>query len=286
MWWDGVPAKAVTASGQFLVEVVKHEIAKDGRKRAALRRSLIHRTDQTVFHHPGVEKRPDEFEHTLIGHSRGGGRHQAVVIDSVEKLFEIEIDHDVVAVGDITLRLSHCLMAGAPRSKAVTVLGERRVPPLLGLIDSWCKRRGYGAPDDALAGWRVCDGMRHQGAMKTLIAWSPAAGLNVVSVERGEQAWTVSVHSRQPTFCPGCGARSESRHSTYWRTLWDLSAQGTPVVISARLGRWRVETRSAIGASSPSAFRVFQRRSRAGPPAWRESSGCAAIARAGARRSG
>jgi transposase len=75
--------------------------------------------------------------------------------------------------------------------------------------------------------------------MKTLIAWSPAAGLNVVSVERGEQAWTVSVHSRRPTFCPGCGARSESRHSTYWRTLWDLSAQGTPVVISACIGRWR-----------------------------------------------
>jgi transposase len=75
--------------------------------------------------------------------------------------------------------------------------------------------------------------------MKTLIAWSPAAGLNVVSVERGEQVWTVTVHSRQPTFCPGCGAQSESRHSTYWRTLWDLSALGAPVVISARLGRWR-----------------------------------------------
>jgi transposase len=37
-------------------------------------------------------------------------------------------------------------------------------------------------------------------------------------------------------------------------------------------GAGGVETRSAIGASSPSAFRVFQRRSRAGPRAWRESS--------------
>jgi hypothetical protein len=35
--------------------------------------------------------------------------------------------------------------------------------------------------------------------MKTSITWSPAAGLNVVSVERGEQAWTVTVDSRQPT---------------------------------------------------------------------------------------
>ncbi len=60
-------------------------LLRSGSERAALRRTLIHRTDQTVFHHPGVEKRPDEFEHTLIGHSRGDARHQAVVIDSVER---------------------------------------------------------------------------------------------------------------------------------------------------------------------------------------------------------
>jgi Transposase/zinc-finger of transposase IS204/IS1001/IS1096/IS1165/Helix-turn-helix domain len=60
-----------------------------------------------------------------------------------------------------------------------------------------------------------------------------------MSVERGEQVWTVTVYSRQPTFCPGCGAQSKSRHSTYWRTLRDLSAQGAPVIVNARLGRWR-----------------------------------------------
>ena len=44
--------------------------------------------------------------------------------------------------------------------------------------------------------------------------------MNVVSVERREQALTVTVDSRQPTFCPECGAQSKSRHSTpYWRTL-------------------------------------------------------------------
>ena len=75
--------------------------------------------------------------------------------------------------------------------------------------------------------------------MKTSITWSPGAGLNVVGVERRERAWTVTVDSRQPTFCPGCGAQSKSRHSTYWRTLWDLSAQGAPVIVNARLGRWR-----------------------------------------------
>jgi transposase len=75
--------------------------------------------------------------------------------------------------------------------------------------------------------------------MKTSITWSPGAGLNVVGVERRERAWTVTADSRQPTFCPGCGAQSKSRHSTYWRTLRDLSAQGAPVIVNARLGRWR-----------------------------------------------
>ncbi len=75
--------------------------------------------------------------------------------------------------------------------------------------------------------------------MKTSITWSPAPSLYVVSVERREQVWTVTVYSGQPTFCPGCGAQSKSRHSTYWRTLRDLSAQGAPVIVNARLGRWR-----------------------------------------------
>ena len=75
--------------------------------------------------------------------------------------------------------------------------------------------------------------------MKTSASWSPTPSLNVVSVQRGEQAWTVTVDSRQPTSCPGCGTQSKSRHSAYSRTLRDLSAQGAPVIINARLARWR-----------------------------------------------
>ena len=75
--------------------------------------------------------------------------------------------------------------------------------------------------------------------MKTSTTWSPAAGLNVVSVEPRGLAWTVTVDSRLPPACPRCGALSNSRHSTYSRTLRDLSAQGAPVIVNARLGRWR-----------------------------------------------
>src|SRR6516165_10598409 len=135
-----VTAKAVTPSGQLLVEFVKHEVAQEGRERAALRRPLVHRADQAVFHHSGLEKRPDEPEHTFVDHPRGDARHQAVMIDPVEKFFEIKVDHNAVARGNIALRLGHRLMGRAPRSEAVTMPGKRWVPLLLqnlqqGLLD-------------------------------------------------------------------------------------------------------------------------------------------------------
>ena len=37
----GIAAEAVTPSRQFLVEIVEHEVAQQGRKRTALRRSLV-----------------------------------------------------------------------------------------------------------------------------------------------------------------------------------------------------------------------------------------------------
>ena len=60
-------------------------LLRSGSERTALRGPLVHRADQAVFHHPGLEKRPDEFECTFISHPRGQARHQAVVIDPVER---------------------------------------------------------------------------------------------------------------------------------------------------------------------------------------------------------
>ena len=96
-----------------------------------MRGPLIHRADQAAFHHPGLEKRPDEFEHPFIGHPRRDACHQAVVIGPVEEFFEIEVNYDVVARGNVLLRVGYSLMGGASRSAAVTVPGKRRVPALL-----------------------------------------------------------------------------------------------------------------------------------------------------------
>jgi zinc-finger of transposase IS204/IS1001/IS1096/IS1165 len=69
--------------------------------------------------------------------------------------------------------------------------------------------------------------------------------LNVIAAEHGELAWIVSVDSRDGeqdpdrASCPICGKQLRSRHSSYMRRLRNLSAQGRPVNVQARLTRWR-----------------------------------------------
>ena len=112
-----VPAKAVSTPAQFLIEIVEHEIAEERRKRTALRGPFIHRTDQTVFHHPGIQKRPDKSEHTLIGYQGSDARHQHVVIDPVEKLFEVQVDHDAITLRNVVLGLGNRLIGERPGRK-------------------------------------------------------------------------------------------------------------------------------------------------------------------------
>ena len=54
--------------------------------------------------------------------------HQDVMVDSIKEFFQIDVNHPVVAFGDIGLCLSHGLMGRATRSEPVAVLRERRVP--------------------------------------------------------------------------------------------------------------------------------------------------------------
>ncbi len=99
-----------------VVEVVEHDVAQQRRERASLRSPLFHRTDQTVFHHPGVEVCPDELEHAFVGLPRGDPRHQAVMIDSVEEFLQIDVNHEAVALGDVALRLGYCSLSTIARA--------------------------------------------------------------------------------------------------------------------------------------------------------------------------
>ncbi|MCK1571751.1 hypothetical protein IVB09_08730 [Bradyrhizobium sp. 174] len=53
------------------------------------------------------------------------------MVNSVEKSFQIEINHYVVAIGDVTLCLGYSLVGGPPWPKSETVLRKRRIPSLL-----------------------------------------------------------------------------------------------------------------------------------------------------------
>jgi transposase len=75
--------------------------------------------------------------------------------------------------------------------------------------------------------------------MKALATWSPSPYLNVTTVEQEDARWLVTISGGERAYCPLCGMQSRSRHSVYSRTLGDLSAQGTPVTIRVRVGRWR-----------------------------------------------
>jgi transposase len=81
--------------------------------------------------------------------------------------------------------------------------------------------------------------------MKILASWAPAPNLTVTAVEQAEPDWIVSiggraaVQDRDRASWPVCGTQSSSRHSSYIRTLRDLSAQGRPVNIRVRMTRWR-----------------------------------------------
>ena len=88
-------------------------------------------------------------------------------------------------------------------------------------------------------GLATCSANPYLTAMERLASWSPVPELEVNSVERREPGWLVAVDSRESASCPECGTQSSSRHSSYLRTLQDLSTQGTPVTIQARVTRWR-----------------------------------------------
>jgi transposase len=99
----------------------------------------------------------------------------------------------------------------------------------MGLIHFRCSAEGLA----------TCSANPYLTAMETLASWSPVPELEVNSVERREPGWLVAVDSRESASCPECGTQSSSRHSSYLRTLQDLSTQGTPVTIQARVTRWR-----------------------------------------------
>src|SRR5262249_39121059 len=82
---------------QLAVEFVEYEVAEQRRKWTSLRSPFHARADQAVFHDPGIQECPDQFQQPLVFNPLGNLPHQFVVLNSIEKFFQIEIDCPTIA---------------------------------------------------------------------------------------------------------------------------------------------------------------------------------------------
>ena len=64
----------------------------------------------TLLQDPGVQERPNQLEPAGVPHVLGQPPHQEVVIDSIEKLLQIEVHDPSVAARKVRLRRRHRLM--------------------------------------------------------------------------------------------------------------------------------------------------------------------------------
>ena len=90
----------------MLASFLQHRLRGDD---TALRRPLLGRKP-LAFGHAAC------FEHAFVFHSFGDASHQHVVIDSVEKFLQINVDGVAVTCGDVRLGLGDCLVGTAARA--------------------------------------------------------------------------------------------------------------------------------------------------------------------------
>ena len=90
--------------------------------------------------HPRRQKATDDPQQAFVADAPRQTGHQAIVVDPVEKFFEIEIDHDIIPVGDIFLGSEQRVMRAPSRAEAKARDREARVEQRLkdlqdGLLD-------------------------------------------------------------------------------------------------------------------------------------------------------
>jgi len=98
------------------------------RERAALRSSFRSRFGQPVDHHSRVQERSQQFQQPLVFDPTSHAAHQHVVVDAVEKLLQVHVDHPRVALFQVLLGLGHRLVGRPTRPETETVFRKRLVP--------------------------------------------------------------------------------------------------------------------------------------------------------------
>jgi hypothetical protein len=93
-----VPHEAESTPGELLVQLIEHDVAEQRRQRPALRRAAFRRYDDPIGqYHTGAQHLADDPKHAAIRNALLEPRHEPVVVDLVEELREVDVDHPVTA---------------------------------------------------------------------------------------------------------------------------------------------------------------------------------------------
>ena len=125
-----------------------------------MRRPLGSWTDQPAVQHTCGQKTAGELEQAFVGHTLCHQTHQDVVVDPIEELLQIEIDHDGVARPDVFLSAPYRLMGRASGPEPVARIRETSVPiPLQHLhhrlLDEAVEYRGHTEQANAADGFGI-----------------------------------------------------------------------------------------------------------------------------------
>jgi hypothetical protein len=96
-----------------------------------------------------IEKAARESEHSLIGNGLGHPRHEPVMINSIEKFLQIEIDDPAATARNQALRPGYRLIRRASGPKLKTVLGEVRFEMRLQHLEQSLVHQSIGRGGDA-----------------------------------------------------------------------------------------------------------------------------------------
>ncbi len=123
--------KTMPSSLQLPVKLVEYKIRQQRRKRSALRRAFLRRLHESVLQHTCLKPAPNQSQKPSVSYPLGDLTHQFVVVDSVEELFQIEIDHPTVSRSDMLVGTRNRLMRRASGTKPVARFREGMVPTAL-----------------------------------------------------------------------------------------------------------------------------------------------------------
>ena len=112
---------------QLPVQLVQHDVAQQRTQRAALRHPLVIAHHHTVRqHNTRNEHLANQGQQPLVRNPQCKSRQQTLVMDSVEEVLQVDVDHPCSTFFQIRTRLPYRRVATAPGSEPMAARMKRR----------------------------------------------------------------------------------------------------------------------------------------------------------------